>query len=225
MDLLEVLKFLSEMFEKHNFHIYAVGGTVRDFLLQKNLFDFDFVTDATPNDMKMFLDNYNDVFAQYGVIIYRYKETKLEIATMRVEGDYADSRHPKKVTFVKTLQEDYRRRDFTINALYMDKNGRVFDFCNGIEDLKKKTIKVIGNISARMKEDPLRMLRALRFALTLEFSLDNDLKNYIKENISLIEKLNIQKVLEEVKKMNKINEVETSRILNNFNIKLFNNHS
>ena len=222
MDLLSVLKKVSNEFNSHGFLLFAVGGTVRDFLLGKDIKDFDFVTDATPSEMKLFLDNYNDVFEKYGVIIYKLDEIRIEITTLRKEADYQDSRHPNKVIFVKSIEEDYLRRDFTINALYMDQNGKVFDLCGGVNDLNNRIIKVIGNIDKRMNEDPLRILRALRFSLVLNFNLDEDLRIFIQNNIDLLKKLNYAKVKQEIMKMIKHDEKSTKELLNKFNINLFN---
>lgn len=223
MVLVKIINEVSNIFEEHGYKIYAVGGTVRDFLLEREIYDYDFVTDATPKEMKLFLDNYNDVFAKYGVMIYKHKGIKIEITTLRKESSYNDSRHPGKIEFVKNLEEDYLRRDFTINALYMNKNKKIYDFCDGLNDLKQKEIRVIGDIDKRMKEDPLRILRALRFSLVLNFKLDDALDSYIQNNIDLLNKLNPNKIREEITKMQKINSVGTQDILLKYGINLFNN--
>lgn len=223
MDLLELIKELNAKFKLIGCNIYAVGGTVRDFLLHKNLTDFDFATDASPNETKSILEKYDDTFSQYGVIIYRYENKKLEITSFRKENLYLDSRHPQKIEFVKDMQIDYKRRDFTINALYMDDTGKIYDFCDGLNDLHNKIIRVIGDIDTRMKEDPLRILRALRFMMTLDFTLDKNLEEYIYEHTYLLNKLNVDKVKQEIRKMKKIDEEKTKAILEKFHINMFNN--
>lgn len=223
MDLLELIKELNAKFKLIGCNIYAVGGTVRDFLLHKNLTDFDFATDASPNETKIILEKYDDTFSQYGVIIYRYENKKLEITSFRKENLYLDSRHPQKIEFVKDMQIDYKRRDFTINALYMDDTGKIYDFCDGLNDLHNKIIRVIGDIDTRMKEDPLRILRALRFMMTLDFTLDKNLEEYIYEHTYLLNKLNVDKVKQEIRKMKKIDEEKTKAILEKFHINMFNN--
>ena len=222
MELLNLLKEVTEKFNSHGFSIYAVGGTVRDFLLGIEVKDFDFVTDATPDEMKSFLENYNDTFQRFGVMIYKFNDARIEITTLRQETSYNDYRHPDKITFVKNISEDYLRRDFTINAMYMDYNGKIYDFCNGLKDLNKKTIKVIGNIDKRMKEDPLRMLRAIRFSLFLDFDLDKNLDTYIQNNINLLQRLNVEKIRQELAKMMRYNKEKTIAVLNKYKINLFN---
>lgn len=223
MDLLELIKELNAKFKLIGCNIYAVGGTVRDFILKKDLTDFDFATDASPNETKSILERYDDTFSQYGVIIYRYENKKLEITSFRKENLYLDSRHPKKIEFVKDMQIDYKRRDFTINALYMNDTGKIYDFCDGLNDLHNKIIRVIGDIDTRMKEDPLRILRALRFMMTLDFTLDKNLEKYIYEHTYLLNKLNVDKVKQEIRKMKKIDEEKTKAILEKFHINMFNN--
>ena len=105
MVLVKIINEVSDIFEEHGYKIYAVGGTVRDFLLEREIHDYDFVTDATPEEMKLFLDTYKDVFAKYGVMIYKHKGIKIEITTLRKESSYNDSRHPEKIKFVKHLKE------------------------------------------------------------------------------------------------------------------------
>lgn len=223
MDLLELIKELNAKFKLIGCNIYAVGGTVRDFILKKDLTDFDFATDASPNETKSILERYDDTFSQYGVIIYRYVNKKLEITSFRKENLYLDSRHPQKIEFVKDMQIDYKRRDFTINALYMNDTGKIYDFCDGLNDLHNKIIRVIGDIDTRMKEDPLRILRALRFMMTLDFTLDKNLEKYIYEHTYLLNKLNVDKVKQEIRKMKKIDEEKTKAILEKFHINMFNN--
>lgn len=223
MDLLKFIKELNSKFRLIGCNIYAVGGTVRDFLLHKNLTDFDFATDASPGETKSILEKYDDTFAKYGVIIYRYENKKLEITSFRNENQYLDSRHPQKIEFVKDMKIDYKRRDFTINALYMDDTGKIYDFCDGLNDLHNKIIRVIGDVDTRIKEDPLRILRALRFMMTLDFTLEKNLEKYIYEHIYLLDKLNVDKIRQEIRKMQKIDEEKTKVILEKFHINMFNN--
>lgn len=196
----ELFKYLDETFKDHGFQIFEVGGSVRDELLGLEVFDFDFATNATPEEMMKFLPNANDTFAKFGCIKYKGEHGRAEITTFRVEESYDDFRHPNVIRFVKSLEEDYLRRDFTINAIYKDADGKIYDPSNGVEDLNKRLIRFIGDPEKRIKEDPLRILRAKRFASKLGFEIEeNSLKAMEKLNY-LLEKLNPDKIKEEERK-------------------------
>ena len=197
----ELFQFLSNIFKENGFSIFEVGGSVRDELLNLEVFDFDFATDATPEEMIKFLPDINNAFAKYGCIKYKGEHGRAEITTFRVEESYDDFRHPTQIQFVKTLEEDFKRRDFTINAIYKDINGKIYDPANGVEDLKNKLIRFIGDPEKRIKEDPLRILRAKRFAAKLGFEIEPKTKKAM-ENLSyLLEKLNPDKIKEEERKI------------------------
>ena len=196
----DLFKFLNDIFQENGFSIFEVGGSVRDELLGLEVFDFDFATNATPEEMVKFLPNSNDTFARYGCIKYKGEYGRAEITTFRVEESYDDFRHPNKIRFVKTLDEDYKRRDFTINAIYKDINGKLYDPSNGVEDLKNKTIRFIGDPETRIKEDPLRILRAKRFASKLGFQIEDDSLKAMEKLEYLLEKLNPDKIKEEERK-------------------------
>lgn len=195
-----LFKFLDQKFSENGFSIFEVGGSVRDSLLGLEVFDFDFATDATPEEIVKFLPDVNDVFAKYGCIKYKGEFGRAEITTFRVEENYDDFRHPGKINFVKSLNEDYKRRDFTINAIYKDINGKIYDPSNGVDDLKNHLIRFIGDPKKRIQEDPLRILRAKRFAKKLNFKIEEKTQKAIDEFSYLLEKLNPQKVIEEEKK-------------------------
>lgn len=195
-----LFEFLNQKFTENGFSIFEVGGSVRDSLLGLEVFDFDFATDATPEEMLKFLPDADNTFAKYGCIKYKGEFGRAEITTFRVEEDYVDFRHPGKIKFVKSLNEDFKRRDFTINAIYKDVNGKIFDPSNGLSDLKEKVIKFIGDPEKRIKEDPLRILRAKRFANKLGFKIEEKTQKAIDEFSYLLDKLNPQKVIEENKK-------------------------
>lgn len=197
----ELFTYLNTVFTENGFSIFEVGGSVRDELLGLEVFDFDFTTDATPEEMVKFLPDANDTFAKYGCIKYKGEHGRAEITTFRVEENYLDYRHPGTIRFVKSIEEDYKRRDFTINALYKDIDGKIIDPSSGLEDLKNKVIRFIGDPEKRIKEDPLRILRAKRFAKKLGFEIEPKSLKAIDEFSYLLEKLNPQKVLEEEKKI------------------------
>ena len=196
----KLFSFLNQKFKENGFLLFEVGGSVRDSLLGREVFDFDFTTDATPEEMKKFLPDINDTFAKFGCIKYKGEHGRAEITTFRAEESYDDFRHPKIIRFVKSLEEDSKRRDFTINAIYRNYDGEVFDPTGGLIDLKSKVIRFIGNPETRIKEDPLRILRAKRFASKLGFQIEpKSLKAMEKLNY-LLEKLNPEKIKEEERK-------------------------
>lgn len=196
----ELFKFLDKVFKENGFSIFEVGGSVRDELLGLEVFDFDFATDATPEEMIKFLPDANDTFAKYGCIKYKGEHGRAEITTFRIEESYDDFRHPNKICFVKSLNEDYKRRDFTINAIYKDINGKIYDPSRGVEDLKNKTLRFIGDPETRIKEDPLRILRAKRFASKLGFEIESETAKAMEKLAYLLEKLNPEKIKEEERK-------------------------
>lgn len=191
---------LANLFEKYGFSLYIIGGTSRDYLLGRPVDDYDFVTDATPDEMKEFLENADYTFSKFGTIRLSLYGRKVDIVTLRTEGEYADYRHPKMIKYIRRIEEDYVRRDFTINALYIDKKFNVFDFCGGLQDLKNGIIRLIGDPEKRIREDPLRILRAERFAKKLGFVIDEHTLKAINNNRHLLKELNPDKVREEQNK-------------------------
>ena len=143
-ELPKVYKRLNNLFVENGYSLYMVGGTTRDFLLGKEIFDFDFVTSATPEQMASFLDVKDKSFNS-GSVTLSFEGNKVDITTLREEGKYEDYRHPSVVNYVSDIRKDYPRRDFTINALYINEDGVVIDFVNGQRDLKEKVIRMIGN--------------------------------------------------------------------------------
>lgn len=197
---LELFRKIFNLFNDNGYTLFMVGGTVRDYLLDLELFDMDVVSDATPKQMKEFLPDADYTFARFGSVKFKIDDVKFDITTMRKEGQYEDARHPNRVVFCRSIEEDFKRRDFTINGLYMDKDLKIYDFVNGQADLNKKIIKTIGAADKRIKEDPLRIVRALRFSIEFGFSIDEELKNAINNNKDLLNKLNPAKIEEELKK-------------------------
>ena len=150
---LDKFRKLYDRFSSFGFSLYLVGGTVRDYLLGIPLGDMDAVTDATPNEMKSFLPEANYSFERFGSISIKIDGTKFDITTLRKEGSYLDSRHPLKIIFVKDLKEDVQRRDFTINALYLDKNLKVIDYVDGLNDIDNRVLRMVGNPKNRLKDE------------------------------------------------------------------------
>ena len=153
------------------------GGCVRDLLMGREPGDFDIATDALPDQVREVFGRGRSfsVGASFGVVLVRDRDGRegpVEVATFRTEGAYADGRHPDAVQFA-TRQDDARRRDFTINGMFMDpRTGEVFDDVGGRQDIERGLVRAIGEPEARINEDKLRMLRAIRFTASLEFALD-----------------------------------------------------
>ena len=193
---------LASVFKNNGYHLYLVGGTVRDYLLGKELDDMDAVSDATPKEIESFLPNVDTTFGYLGSLKYKSEEgIKFDITTLRKESGYLDSRHPSQIVFVKDLNIDYLRRDFTVNSLYIDADLKVIDYCNGQDDLKNHLLRMIGNPEIRIKEDPLRILRAIRFHLMFNLKIDDALLKAMNNNFSLLKNITDAKIRSELNKI------------------------
>ena len=169
------LKALSLLNEK-GYEAFVVGGAVRDILLNKDVYDYDITTNADPNAIKMIFSDYRsyDLGKKHGTVTVLINKDRIEITPYRREDNYSDHRHPDLISFSSDLKEDLSRRDFTINAMCLDKDGRIIDMFNGVDDLEHKLIRCIGDPYRRFDEDALRILRALRFKAKLNFDIDMD---------------------------------------------------
>lgn len=197
----EEVRELALIFKKNNYSLYLVGGAVRDFLLGRENSDFDLTTSALPDEVKAVFRRTIDTGIKHGTVTVIYKKHHYEITTFRTEGDYSDSRHPDSVTFIRSLDEDLKRRDFTVNALAVDiLTGTIIDNHRGIKDLEAKTIRAIGNAEERFTEDALRMMRAARFSAKLDFTIEEKTLNAIKKLHGNIKKVSVERIKEELDK-------------------------
>ena len=185
----------------HGFKSYIVGGFVRDYLLGKKSSDIDIATNATPKELKEIFPDCLVSNEDYGSVILYVNSLKVEITTFRKEMNYIDNRKPGKIIYIDNLYEDLLRRDFTINAICMDEDGEIIDYLSGRDDLNNKTIKCIGNARERFTEDVLRILRAVRFATILDFELDQEIREAIKECKYLLTNLSYNRKKEELDKI------------------------
>ena len=205
MTLPNEVKNIIEKLEKAGYQGYAVGGCVRDLLLGKEPKDWDVTTDASPEEIqKVFPDNFYEnkfgtVTAKTGSEDASLKE--IEITPYRVESEYKDKRHPEEVTFVKKLDEDLSRRDFTVNAMAMDKDGKVIDLFGGESDLDNKLVRTVGEPAKRFGEDALRMLRAIRFTATLDFEIEKQTLSELKNNSEWLAAVSKERIREEFVKI------------------------
>ncbi len=183
---------------------FFVGGMVRDLLLKKNILDIDIATSLKPDQIMKVLEahsvNIDKSAKEFGVIKALKENFIVEIATLRTES-YSKSRYPK-IKFINNPFKDSQRRDFTANALYYSpKTGKILDFHNGIMDIKEKRLKFIGNPKIRIQEDPLRIIRAIRFCINLNFILEKNSYNEILNNFNLINNLSLGNLKKEISKI------------------------
>ena len=219
---IEVGKKVLSKLEQCGHEAYFIGGTSRDQLLNKEVNDIDITTSASPQEIVMALKEYNIANKDglyYGTVKYLIDDIEIEITTFRKEGVYVKSRRPISVEFIKDKEIDSTRRDFTVNALYMDVRGKVYDFHNGLKDLENKVIDTIGDPNVRFKEDALRILRAIRFSLTLNMNLSQRVINSIRENAYLLDDLKENVIIREINRIKKLktNE-ELVKIFRDLNI-------
>ncbi|MSP19633.1 MAG: CCA tRNA nucleotidyltransferase [Bdellovibrionales bacterium] len=179
---------------------YFAGGCVRDRLLGVEPKDFDIATSAGPDEVQEIFPKTVPVGVQFGVVMVVEGETPFEVATFRSEGNYKDGRHPGTIKF-STLEEDAKRRDFTVNGLYFDlKTQQVIDLVHGQRDLKAKVIRTIGDPDHRFAEDHLRMMRAIRFACQLGFEIEAKTFDSIIKHAGLINKISPERIRDEFSK-------------------------
>ena len=190
----EIKSVLNKLIDK-GYQAYVVGGYVRDHLMGVESFDVDIATDALPNELVNIYDNIKDnTLGGITLVIGNYT---YDITTFREEIKYAE-RKPIEFNYINDVNKDILRRDFTINSLYMDIDGNIIDIYDGIKDIENKIIKSIGNINDKMIQDPLRMLRAIRFKSVLDFNIEDSLLTFIKQNKELINTLTYHRKKEEL---------------------------
>lgn len=190
-----------ELIEEAGYEAYFVGGSVRDYILGRPINDVDIATSATPQEIKRIFPNTADIGIDHGTVLVITDTGTYEITTFRTESGYSDFRRPDAVKFVRSLTEDLQRRDFTMNAIAMDKTGKIIDPFNGKRDLAQKRIITVGNPHERFHEDALRMMRALRFVSQLDFELDQETFDSLKENAQNISEIAVERILVEFEKL------------------------
>lgn len=193
----EVLK----IFEENGYEAYIVGGYVRDYILGRKTFDIDICTTATPKEIINIFDHVQISDFSYGSVNILYKKIKFDVTTFRKDIKYEDNRKPVKIKYVSKLKEDLLRRDFTINTLCMNSKGEIIDLLNGRIDIENKIIKTVKNPKYEIKEDSLRILRAIRFATILDFTIEEKTKKHIIKYGNLLEKLSGKRKKDELTKI------------------------
>ncbi|QGH34772.1 CCA tRNA nucleotidyltransferase [Gracilibacillus salitolerans] len=178
----------------HGFQAYIVGGAVRDSILRRDVYDIDIATSAYPEQIQEIFKKVIPTGIDHGTVLVRYHGTSFEVTTFRTETGYSDFRRPDAVNFVTDLAEDLARRDFTMNAIAMDQSLQLIDPYQGKLDIKNKIIRTVGNAQERFLEDPLRMMRAIRFQSQLGFKLDNEALHAIHDNRKWLEKIAVERI-------------------------------
>jgi len=201
----EKVKKIIRKFHENEAEIYVVGGAVRDLLLGREVNDWDFTTNLTPEEMKKLFPKNSFYNNNFGTLSIVEKDGEIfEVTTFRTERDYTDGRHPDKVEWGKTLAEDLERRDFTVNALaidYKDERIEIVDNFDGQKDLENKLIRTVGNPDERFGEDALRLVRAVRIAGQIGFSIEEKTLESIRNNAKLINNIAGERIRDELFKI------------------------
>lgn len=187
--------------EKAGYEAYFVGGGVRDTLLHLPISDVDIATSATPDEIQRIFPITFDVGIQHGTVMVLHERKTYEITTFRTESKYEKFRRPESVEYVRSLEEDLKRRDFTINAIALDRHGNVNDPFNGQEDIEARLVRAVGNPIERFREDALRMMRAARFMSQLGFDIDEETKEAVYDYHPLLSKIAVERVRDEWTKL------------------------
>lgn len=194
---LEVLNIFCE----HGYVAYIVGGYPRDSILEIKTSDIDICTDARPKEIMEIFASQAVSDVSYGSVKVIYKNSKFDVTTFRKDIKYVDNRRPIKIKYINNLKKDLLRRDFTINTICIDKDGNIIDLLNARSDINKRLIRTVGNPRYRIKEDSLRILRAIRFASILDFDIDDKTGYYLTKYGCLLNNLSKERKKEELNKI------------------------
>ncbi|MFJ5715752.1 CCA tRNA nucleotidyltransferase [Neobacillus sp. NPDC093127] len=208
--------------EDAGYEAYFVGGSVRDFLLKRRISDVDIASSATPDEVKSIFLKTVDIGIEHGTVLVLFNGGSYEITTFRTEADYQDYRRPKEVAFIRNLQDDLKRRDFTMNAIAMDRNGKLIDPFDGQTAIRDKIIQTVGKAEERFGEDALRMLRAVRFVSQLAFTIEKDTITALIKQIDLLKNIAVERKKAEFEKLlNGKNQKEAIKVLLDTNLFLY----
>lgn len=195
---LDILKTI----EGRGYRAYLVGGCVRDLLLGREPEDWDIASSARPEQiMEIFGEDAVPTGVKHGTVTVKSAGEGYEVTTFRTEGQYSDGRHPDSVAFAQSIEEDLSRRDFTVNAMAMDKNGEIIDPFGGKEDLSRGVIRCVGEAQVRFSEDALRILRGIRFASVLRFAVESNTHRAIHQQARLLQQIAAERILTEMDKL------------------------
>lgn len=196
------VKIILDTLKSNGYESYIVGGSIRDFITGTSIpKDYDIATNALPEEIIKLFDKTVPTGIKHGTVTVMMNGEGFEVTTYRIDGEYLDNRKPEGVTFVSDLKQDLARRDFTINALAFNEKQGIIDYFNGIEDLDNKIIRAVGEPNKRFQEDALRMLRAIRFAASLDFNIEDKTLQAISSNSNLILNISSERIRDELCKM------------------------
>ena len=185
----------------HGYEAYAVGGCVRDSILARQPEDWDITTSARPQEIKRIFRRTVDTGIEHGTVTVLVGKDSFEVTTYRVDGEYEDNRHPKEVRFTNKLEEDLRRRDFTINAMAYNDEVRLVDVFGGMQDLNRHLIRCVGDPRERFSEDALRILRAVRFSAQLDFPVEPETAAAVREMAPSLRNISAERIQAELVKL------------------------
>ena len=201
-ELIRKATIIIQTLQNNNHIAYFAGGCVRDMLLKEVPKDIDIATSATPETVLKLFPHCHQIGAAFGIINVVIENESFEVATFREEDGYTDGRHPAKINYTTSPKLDAARRDFTINAMFYDPiNDKILDYHNGEEDLNNHLLKAVGKADKRLSEDFLRILRAIRFAIRFDLTINNDVKNAIIKNLKGLKKLSAERIRDELNKI------------------------
>lgn len=226
MDLPPKVKYIIDKIYENNYEAYIVGGCVRDSILGFEPNDYDITTSATPKVIKEIFRDFKciDIGIEHGTVSVVIDDDIYEITTYRIEGEYKDHRRPENVDFTSKLEEDLKRRDFTINAMAYNEKEGLIDLFGGNIDIENKIIKTVGNPYNRFNEDGLRMIRAIRFSSKLNFKIEDNTLLAIYDNAQIIKNISLERITDEFNKIILSNKPENviylfkTKLLNYLNI-------
>lgn len=207
------IKRVLKQLNNKGYSAYLVGGCVRDTLLNRVPNDYDITTQATPEEVMALFPHSYAVGLKFGTVGVVEDGETVEVTTYRIEEDYTDFRHPDSVSFSRDIAHDLSRRDFTVNALAMSAEGELVDYYGGMADLEKGILRAVGNPDNRFYEDPLRMLRAIRFSATLDFQLEEKTKSAIVNNAHLCKHISAERICAELEKLIMSNSPEAFSLI------------
>ncbi len=201
IELPQKVTMIIQNLQLHGYEAYAVGGCVRDSILARRPEDWDITTSARPDEIKKLFNRTVDTGIEHGTVTVLIGKDGYEVTTYRIDGAYEDSRHPKEVRFTRSLKEDLRRRDFTINAMAYNDEVRLVDIFGGMQDLNHHLIRCVGDPKERFSEDALRILRAVRFSSQLNFPIESKTAEAVKELAPTLKNISAERIQAELVKL------------------------